>query len=89
MTDAPIQIATTIHMIIRHMVMHPENVFLTMVPDDGGGTLRVSVAPDDLGIVIGKQGRNAKSLRVLLSAMSSKRGVRMGLDISLPKPEAG
>ncbi len=50
--------------------------------DDGEGTLlRLRVAPTDVGKVIGKQGRTARSIRTILSAASMKLKHRFALDI--------
>ena len=45
-------------------------------------TLQLRVAPDDLGKIIGKQGRTARSLRTVLSAASLKNQQRYVLDIA-------
>lgn len=42
---------------------------------------RVEVAPEDIGKIIGKQGRTARSLRTLLGAFSAKDGDQYSLDI--------
>jgi uncharacterized protein len=44
-------------------------------------TLRVSVHPSDIGKVIGKQGRSARSLRTISSAIGMAHKTRFGLDI--------
>jgi predicted RNA-binding protein YlqC (UPF0109 family) len=49
-------------------------------------TLMLGVAPDDIGNVIGKQGRTARSLRILLNSVSSQTGVRFALDIHAEQP---
>ncbi len=46
-----------------------------------GLTLRLFVAPADLGKVIGKQGRTARAIRTLLSAIAAKSNQRLALDV--------
>ena len=63
------------------LVDHPDQVDVKTWTDGSCITVRLSVAPDDIGKIIGKQGRTARSLRVLLAAISSKTGIRFALDI--------
>jgi predicted RNA-binding protein YlqC (UPF0109 family) len=44
--------------------------------------LELRVHPDDLGHVIGKQGRTARSLRLMLGAAAARRGRKAGLEIA-------
>ena len=48
---------------------------------DRGSVLELRVAPDDLGKVIGRQGRTARALRTLLETRGDRRGERYELDI--------
>ena len=50
--------------------------------DETSTTLSLKVAPEDLGSVIGKQGRTARSLRTILLGAATKQGKRVTLDIS-------
>jgi len=68
--------------IARALVDSPEDVTVESVPEQDGGTvLRLHVAPSDVGKVIGKQGRTARSLRTILSAASMKVKHHFALDI--------
>jgi predicted RNA-binding protein YlqC (UPF0109 family) len=51
--------------------------------EEEGDTITISlrVAPDDLGKVIGKQGRTARAMRTVLSAAAAKHGKRSRLEI--------
>jgi uncharacterized protein len=63
------------------LVDNPESVSV-IASDDGDGTvLRLHVAASDVGKVIGKQGRTARSIRTILSAASMKMKHRFSLDI--------
>ena len=67
--------------VARSLVDSPETVAVDAVPDGEGTILRLKVAPSDLGKVIGRQGRTARSLRTILSAASMKVKHRFSLDI--------
>jgi len=65
----------------RALVDDTESVRVDIIPDGEATVLRLFVAPDDVGKVIGKQGRTARSLRTILSAASMKLHHRFSLDI--------
>ena len=65
----------------RGLVDHPEEVVVEEVDEPDALVFELKVAEDDLGKVIGKQGRTAKALRTILSAASSKMRRRVLLDI--------
>jgi predicted RNA-binding protein YlqC (UPF0109 family) len=65
----------------RALVDHPDQVEVEAVAEGEATLLRLRVAQADLGKVIGKQGRTARSIRTLLGAASMKAQHRFGLDI--------
>lgn len=68
--------------IAKALVDDPQAVRLDTVPSEVGTVvLRLQVSPGDLGKVIGKQGRTARSLRTILGAASMKLKHRFSLDI--------
>ncbi len=67
--------------ITRALVDETEAVQLDVLNDAGSTVLRLRVSPRDLGKVIGKQGRTARSLRTILGAASMKLKHRFALDI--------
>jgi hypothetical protein len=67
--------------IAKALVDQHEAVSVTEVPGEHATTLALKVAPGDLGKVIGKQGRTARSIRTLLMAAGSKTNRRFTLDI--------
>ncbi len=75
--------------IAKALVDEPEVVRLDTVNDAGSVVLRLQVAPGDLGKVIGKQGRTARSLRTILGAASMKLKHRFSLDIVEVATEKG
>lgn len=67
--------------ITRALVDDPDAVKIEVLNDQGATILRLHVAPGDIGKVIGKQGRTARSLRTILGAASMKLQHRFSLDI--------
>jgi uncharacterized protein len=70
-----------IHSIAVALVDHPDEVDVVEVPCDHNTVIELRVAKDDIGKVIGKEGRTAQSMRTLLTALSTKLGRRAHLDI--------
>ncbi len=67
--------------IAQALVDHPEQVEVTEIEGNQTSVLELKVAKDDLGKVIGKQGRTARAMRTLLSAASAKIRKRTVLEI--------
>ena len=67
--------------IAKALVDKPEEVKVTEVEGDQTSVLELKVAKEDLGKVIGKQGRTARAMRTLLSAASAKIRKRTVLEI--------
>ncbi|MGH7875868.1 MAG: KH domain-containing protein [Candidatus Binatia bacterium] len=65
----------------RSLVNNPAAVEVTETSGDDGSTLKVKVAKEDLGRIIGKQGRTAKSIRTLLNAAALRSNRRIILEI--------
>ena len=59
----------------------PEAVSVTEVPGEQELTLELRVAPDDMGKVIGRQGRIAKEIRTLVRSYAQRTGVKVSVDI--------
>ena len=67
--------------IAKSLVDHPEEVKTAQTEEDDNITVELTVAKDDLGKVIGKQGRTAKAIRSILAAAAGKENKRSRLDI--------
>lgn len=67
--------------IARSLVDKPEQVTVAEVEGNQTTVLELTVAKEDLGKVIGKQGRTAQAMRTILSAVSSKVKKRTVLEI--------
>jgi uncharacterized protein len=63
------------------LVDHPDQVEVTEIASDHNSLIELRVAKEDIGKVIGKEGRTAQSMRTILSAVSTKLGKRAHLDI--------
>jgi uncharacterized protein len=74
--------------IARALVDEPAAVEVQSVARDENTVLKLKVAPGDVGKVIGKQGRTARSVRTILSAVSMKLHHRYTLDILEEDEEA-
>jgi hypothetical protein len=80
-TVAQTSAAELIREIARALVDEPEAVEVESVDRGDSTILELSVAPQDVGKVIGKQGRTARSVRTILGAVSMKLHHRYTLDI--------
>jgi predicted RNA-binding protein YlqC (UPF0109 family) len=67
--------------IARSIVDDPDSVRIETDRDRRGTTLRLHVAPDDMGKVIGRRGRVAQSIRTLVRAAGAKEGAEVNVDI--------
>ena len=67
--------------ITRALVDDADAVRVEVLTDQEATVLRLHVAPSDIGKVIGKQGRTARSMRTILGAVSMKHHHRYTLDI--------
>ncbi|HSE48473.1 MAG TPA: KH domain-containing protein [Terriglobales bacterium] len=67
--------------IAKALVDEPEQVQVSAVDGEQNTVLELRVAPNDLGKVIGKQGRTARSIRTILGAASMKLKKRYTLEI--------
>jgi len=70
-----------IEYIAKALVDHPEQVKVSEIEGERTSVLDLSVAKEDLGKVIGKQGRTARAIRVILGATSAKLKKHFVLEI--------
>ena len=70
-----------VEVIASSLVDNPDEVVVTMTEDDEQIVLNLTVAPDDMGQVIGKQGRIAKAIRTVVRAAGSKGNKKIMVDI--------
>lgn len=67
--------------IARNLVDHPEEVKTKVIEGERQIVIELNVAPDDMGKVIGKQGRIAKAIRTVVKAATVKEGKKYVVDI--------
>jgi hypothetical protein len=67
--------------IAKAIVNAPDDVVVTEETDEQGTVLKLQVADDDKGRVIGKQGRVAQAMRTLIRVIAAKAGTRASLEI--------
>ena len=64
----------------QNLVDHPEAVSVTEI-DGEETTLELRVAPEDMGKVIGRQGRIAKEIRTIIKSVAQRRGQHVNVEI--------
>jgi len=67
--------------IARNLVDEPDSVEVDEVESNGGVLLRLKVAPDDMGKVIGRGGRTARAIRAVVRATATRDGVMVSVEI--------
>lgn len=67
--------------IVKSLVDQPDEVAINLIEGEQSTILELKVASDDIGKVIGKQGRIANAIRIILSAAATKEGKRVVLEI--------
>ena len=70
-----------VELLVRSLVDEPDAVDVREVQSDGGVLIELRVAPDDVGKVIGRQGRTIKAMRTLVHAAAIKTDRRAELEI--------
>ena len=81
MTDQGGDMRALIEQIAKALVDEPDQVSINQLEEDQVTVLELQVAPNDLGKVIGKQGRTARAMRTLLGAAGMKFHKRYTLEI--------
>ena len=67
--------------IAQSLVEHPEAVSVTEFESAGETVLELRVAPEDMGKVIGRQGRIAREIRALMRSVAQRQGKKISVDI--------
>jgi len=70
-----------VELIVKSLVDNPDKVKVTLLDGQQSSIIELTVAPEDMGRVIGKQGRNAQAIRVILGAAGMKLKKRVNLEI--------
>lgn len=72
---------TLVEYIAKSLVDAPDEVLVYQVEEDGETVIELEVAPDDMGKVIGKNGRTVRALRCLVNATGIRSQKRYALEI--------
>ena len=67
--------------IARNLVENPDEVSVNEIDCDGEIVLELRVAPEDMGKVIGRQGRIAKAMRTVVKAAATRENKKVSVDI--------
>ena len=67
--------------IARNLVDNPDAVSVTEFPGESETVLELRVAPEDMGKVIGRQGRIAKEIRALMRSVAQRQGTMVSVEI--------
>jgi predicted RNA-binding protein YlqC (UPF0109 family) len=70
-------LAAALEHLVKGIVDHPEDAIVTKRNTSRGDLLEVVVHPDDLGRVIGRNGRTANSLRAVVKALADGKNIRV------------
>ena len=70
-----------VELIAKSLVDNPDSVVVTETSDDNTINIELTVAPEDMGKVIGKGGRIAKAIRTVVKAAASKGDKKVVVDI--------
>lgn len=70
-----------VELIAKKLVEHPEDVQVRVIEGERGQSFELRVHPEDMGRIIGKNGRTAKAIRTLLSSAATKADTRATLQI--------
>ena len=71
--------------IVKSVVDNPEEVKIERTIDERGVLLTLTVSPQDMGMIIGRQGSTAKAIRTLLRVVGAKNDARINLKINEPE----
>jgi hypothetical protein len=70
-----------VELIAKSLVDNPDKVKVSQLNGEQSSIIELNVAPEDVGKVIGKQGRNVQAIRVILGAAGMKLKKRINLEI--------
>jgi len=71
--------------VVKQIVNHPEDVKVDRKIDEMGVLITLDVNPEDMGMIIGREGATAKALRTLLRVIGARNNARVNLKINEPE----
>lgn len=84
MTQVEISDQEFVENIVKALVDHPEDVVTTRTLDERGVLIQLTVHQEDMGKVIGREGKTAKAIRALLRVFGARNDSRINLKIVEP-----
>lgn len=78
-----------VEMVVKAIVDDPDKVKTQRKVDEMGVLIELTVAPEDMGKIIGKEGKTAKSIRTLLRVLGAKEHARVNMKIIEPEGSEG
>lgn len=84
MADVTAQDKDFVEYVVKLLVSHPEDVRVDRKIDEMGVLITLDVHPEDMGIIIGRDGATAKALRTLLRVIGARNNARVNLKINEP-----
>ncbi|MDH4330100.1 MAG: KH domain-containing protein [Candidatus Moranbacteria bacterium] len=85
MTEERTTDAEFIEQVVKMLVDNPDAVKVERKVDEMGVLISLDVAPEDMGMVIGREGQTAKALRTLLRVIGARNNARVNLKINEPE----
>ncbi|HLB51958.1 hypothetical protein A3B64_01580 [candidate division WWE3 bacterium RIFCSPLOWO2_01_FULL_37_24] len=70
-----------IEYLVKQLVNKPDEVEVDETADNGSFAYKIKVANEDMGIVIGKEGKNIKSIRNLAKSKAIKENIRINIEL--------
>jgi predicted RNA-binding protein YlqC (UPF0109 family) len=83
--DRPSHDQEFVEYVVKSIVDHPDDVKIERSIDEMGVLVTLSVNPEDMGQIIGRQGATAKSIRTLLRVIGARNNARVNLKIKEPE----
>jgi predicted RNA-binding protein YlqC (UPF0109 family) len=78
-----------VEMVVKQIVDNPDKVKTERKVDEMGVLIELTVDPEDMGKIIGKEGKTAKSIRTLLRVLGAKEHARVNMKIIEPEGSEG
>lgn len=79
--DVPDSLLDLVEFMARGMATRPDDVVVEVAEGETRPVIELTVHPEDLGHIIGRHGRTAKAMRLMVNAAATKADVRVALDI--------
>ncbi|MFZ2193754.1 MAG: KH domain-containing protein [Candidatus Moraniibacteriota bacterium] len=85
MTTIQVSDVEFVEYVVKQIVNHPDDVKVERKIDEMGVLITLDVNPEDMGMIIGREGATAKALRTLLRVIGARNNARVNLKINEPE----